>query len=177
VVAEDGAGLVVSGREIRATKQQRNKSLGWFSRVLSRCTKGSRRWKKLLRAKHRLKGKTNAQVQDLLHKATRKAINWCIKHQVAELVIGNPAGVEKDTKKQKRLSRKSRRRFRRWRPGGSNTTSDTRPESLVSHRVSSGNGALVATARSAAVRISRKGEPSGVPVAVSPPIGTARLVS
>ncbi len=107
MVAEDGAGLVVSGREIRATKQQRNKSLGWFSRVLSRCTKGSRRWKKLLRAKHRLKGKTNAQVQDLLHKATRKAINWCIKHQVAELVIGNPAGVEKDTKKQKRLSRKS----------------------------------------------------------------------
>ena len=117
VVAEDGAGLVVSGREIRATKQQRNKSLGWFSRVLSRCTKGSRRWKKLLRAKHRLKGKTNAQVQDLLHKATRKAINWCIKHQVAELVIGNPAGVEKDTKKQKRLSRKSRQKVSQMETG------------------------------------------------------------
>ncbi len=117
VVAEDGTGLVVSGREIRAVKQQRNKSLGWFSRALSRCAKGSRRWKKLIRAKGSLKGKTDAQVKDLLHKATRKAINWCIDNGVAELVIGNPAGVQKNTKKKKRLGRKSRQKVSQMETG------------------------------------------------------------
>ena len=117
VVAENGTGLVVSGREIRAVKQQRNKSLGLFSRALSRCTKGSRRWKKLIRAKGSLKGKTDAQVRDLLHKATRKAINWCLFNGVGELVIGNPAGVEKNTKKKKRLRRKSRQKVSQMETG------------------------------------------------------------
>ena len=117
IVAEDGTGLVVSGREIRAVKQQRNKSLGWFSRALSRCTKGSRRWKKLIRAKGSLKGKTDAQVRDLLHKATRKAINWCTNNGVGELVIGNPAGVEKNTRKKKRLGRKSRQKVSQMETG------------------------------------------------------------
>jgi len=108
---------VVSGREIRAVKQQRNKSLGWFSRALSRCTKGSRRWKKLIRAKGSLKGKTDAQVRDLLHKATRKAINWCTDNGVGELVIGNPAGVEKNTRKKKRLGRKSRQKVSQMETG------------------------------------------------------------
>lgn len=117
VVAENGAGLVVSGREVRAVKQQRNKSLGWFSRALSRCSKGSRRWKKLIRAKGSIKGKTDAQVRDLLHKATRKAINWCLFNDVGELVIGNPAGVEKNTKKKKRLGRKSRQKVSQMETG------------------------------------------------------------
>lgn len=117
VTAEDGTGLVVSGREIRSLKRQRNKSLGWFAKALSRCTKGSRRWKKLIRAKGRLKGKTDVQVRDLLHQATRKAINWCRDHGVAELIIGNPAGVEQNTKKKKRLSRKNRQKVSQMETG------------------------------------------------------------
>lgn len=117
VTAEDGTGLVVSGREIRSIKRQRNKSLGWFGKALSRCTKGSRRWKKLIRAKGSLKGKIDAQVKNFLHHATRKAISWCAEHGVAELVIGNPAGVEKNTKKRKRLSRRNRQKVSQMESG------------------------------------------------------------
>lgn len=117
VVAEDGAGFVVSGREIRSIKRQRNKSLGWFNRALSRCTRGSRRWKKLIRAKGRLKGKTEVQIRDLLHQATRKAVTWCIEHGVGELVVGNPAGVEKNTKIQRRLSRVARQKVSQMETG------------------------------------------------------------
>lgn len=117
ITAEDGTILVVSGREIRSIKRQRNKSLGQFSRMLSRCTKGSRRWKKLIRAKGSLKGKTDAQAKNFLHHATRKAINWCADHGVAELVIGNLSGVEKNTKKHKRLSRKNRQKVSQMESG------------------------------------------------------------
>lgn len=117
VCTETGAGLVVSGREVRSIKRRRNKSLGWFSRALSRCKKGSRRWKRLIRAKGRMKSKSNNQVRDLLHQATRKAIAWCKEMGVAELVIGNPAGVEKDTKKRRRLTRKSRQKVSQMEAG------------------------------------------------------------
>ncbi|MGD0657258.1 MAG: transposase [Syntrophorhabdales bacterium] len=107
---EYGHGLVVSGREIRSIKQLRNKSLAWFSVALSRCMKRSRRYKKLIRARWSLISKTDDQLLNLYHQVTRKAINYCIEKGIAELIIGDPAGVEKNTKKEKRLSRKSRQK-------------------------------------------------------------------
>lgn len=115
--AEDGTGLVISGREVRSVKRRRNKSLGKFARMLARCKKGSRRWKKLRRARGRMKSKTDSQVRDLLHQATRKAVRWCEERAVCELVIGNPAGVEKNTKKQRRLSRRVRQKISQMETG------------------------------------------------------------
>ncbi|WP_303720444.1 transposase [Malonomonas rubra] len=110
VCAEDGEGLVVSGREIRSIKQLRNKALARLARMISRCKKGSRRFKKLVRARARLISKTDNQLRDLFHQATRKAINWCIEKSVVELIIGDPQGVEQKTKKKKRLNRKCRQK-------------------------------------------------------------------
>jgi putative transposase len=115
--AEDGTGLVVSGREVRSIKRRRNKSLGQLARALARCQKGSRRWKKLRRARGRMKSKSDRQVRDLLHQATRKAINWCQKQGVCDLVIGNPAGVEKNTRQKKRLSRAARQKVSQMETG------------------------------------------------------------
>lgn len=115
--AEDGSGLVVSGREVRSIKRRRNKSLGQFARALARCKKGSRRWKKLRRARARMKSKSDNQVRDLLHQATRKAVNWCAEHQVSELLIGDPSGVEKNTRRKKRLNRTARQKVSQMEAG------------------------------------------------------------
>lgn len=115
--AEDGEGLVISGREIRSIKRLRNKSLGKLAKALSKCKKGSRRFRKLCRTRGRMKTKSDNQVRNLLHQATRKAINWCENKNVAELVIGNPAGVEKNTRKKKRLSRKNRQKVSQMETG------------------------------------------------------------
>lgn len=110
VTAENGHGIIISGREIRSVKQLRNKSLAWFSRAISRCKKGSGRMKKLFRAKGRLKAKSNAQIRDLVHQATRKAINWCSENGVADILIGDLTGVEQNTRKNKRLGRNNRQK-------------------------------------------------------------------
>lgn len=115
--AEDGKGLVISGREVRSIKRLRNKSLGRFARALARCKPGSRRWRKLVKARGRMKAKAGHQVRNLLHQATRKAIDWCMSKKVSELVIGDPAGVEKNTRKKKRLSRKVRQKVSQMETG------------------------------------------------------------
>jgi len=101
---------VISGREIRAIKQWRNKSLGRLSKMISRCKKGSRRFKRLIRAKARMKAKTKYQLRDLFHQATRKAIDHCLSNDIVELVAGDPKGVEKKTRKDKRLARNARQK-------------------------------------------------------------------
>lgn len=103
---ETGIGIVISGREIRATKQLRNKALSDLQKKISRCKKGSRQIRKYLKAKRRIMAKTENQVRDLVHQATRKAIDYCVDNGITELVIGNPEGVEKNTRRDKRLSRK-----------------------------------------------------------------------
>jgi putative transposase len=85
--------LIVTGHGIRALKRQRNLHLGQIAKKQSRCTKHSRRWKKLQRAKNKICRRAERRVRDLQHKATRKVIDFCVKQCVGMLFIGNPHGV------------------------------------------------------------------------------------
>jgi len=93
VTTSTGKALIVTGRGIRSLKRQRSKQLGRLTKKHSRCIKHSRRWKKLQRAKNKVCRRAERRVRDLRHKATRQVIDFCVKHQVGSLFIGNPHGV------------------------------------------------------------------------------------
>ena len=95
VATNEGDALVVSGRAIRSQKRLRNKALGEISRLQSRCVRGSRRWKKLQRAKRKLLGRAERRIRDLRHKATHAVVAFCAKHDVRTVFVGNPDGVRK----------------------------------------------------------------------------------
>jgi putative transposase len=88
-----GEAMIVTGRGIRSLKRQRTKQLGKIAKKQSRCTNSSRRWKKIQRAKNKIKARAERRIRDLRHKATRKVINFCQKQEVGSLFIGNPHGV------------------------------------------------------------------------------------
>jgi putative transposase len=93
VTTNTGKALIVTGRGIRTLKRQRSKQLGEIARKQVRCTKRSRRWKKLQRARNKVCRRAERRVRDLRHKATRQVIDFCTKQQVGTLFIGNPHGV------------------------------------------------------------------------------------
>jgi putative transposase len=93
VSTSTGAALVVSGRGIRSLKRRQNMVFGKIARRRSRCKKGSRRWRRLQRARLKTSARTKRQLRDLRHKGTRKVIEFCVVHQVGALYIGNPHGV------------------------------------------------------------------------------------
>jgi putative transposase len=73
IAATDGEkAILISGRAIKATIQLRNKSLAGIVSKQAKKTKGSRRHKRLQRAKYRRLAKAKNKVRDLCHKATRK---------------------------------------------------------------------------------------------------------
>jgi len=93
VTTNSGKALIVTGRGIRSLKRQRGKQLGQLAKKQRRCQKHSRRWKKLQRTKNKVCRRAEQRIRDLRHKATRTVIDFCIKHQVGTLFIGNPHGV------------------------------------------------------------------------------------
>jgi putative transposase len=73
LAATDGkAAILISGREVKATIQWRNKNLADIQQRQSKKTQGSRRWRKLQRRKAKMLNKAANRVRDLTHKATRK---------------------------------------------------------------------------------------------------------
>ncbi len=112
VVTNTGDALIVSGRGIRSVKRRRNKALGTIQQKQSRCRRGSRRWKKLNRAKAKVCVQTARQVRDLRHKGARAAVNFCRAHDVRSLYVGNPDGVRKN-----RSGRHHNQRMSQWEYG------------------------------------------------------------
>ena len=43
--------------------------------------------------------KSEAQLKDALHKTTKQFVEWCLEHDVSHVVMGNPDGVQRHTKK------------------------------------------------------------------------------
>lgn len=76
VAATDGAtAILVSGREVKATIQWRNKRLASAQRRQSAMTKGSSRWKRLQIRKRQTLRKAERRIRDMAHKATRLVAN------------------------------------------------------------------------------------------------------
>ena len=100
-----GNTLIVTGRGLRAVKQYQLKKLTEFARKISKCKAGSRRYKKLRRAKRRMLERTNAQIRDFNHKITRAFVDWALANNVSKVYVGNPEGVQRK-KRRKVVSQK-----------------------------------------------------------------------
>lgn len=76
LAATDGdEAILINGREIKATVQLRNKRLAAIQAKQAKKTKGSRRHKRLQRAKYRMLDHAKNKIRDLCHKATRKVVD------------------------------------------------------------------------------------------------------
>ncbi|GER86445.1 transposase [Dictyobacter vulcani] len=95
VTTNTSEAIIVTGRGIRSLKRGRTKALRTISKKQARCTKHSRRWKKLQRAKNKQSQRAKRRIRDQRHQATRKAITFCVVQKVGTLFIGNPDGVRK----------------------------------------------------------------------------------
>lgn len=88
-VTDKGESLVISGRVLRSVKRLRNKRHSQIASKKARCTKGSRRWKRLQKAKNKASSKFNRQQRDILHKASRQLVSFAKEKCVARIALGD----------------------------------------------------------------------------------------
>lgn len=88
VAATDGeTAVLVSGRGAKAIVQYRNKSNAELRSRIDRCQGGSKRRKRLVRARYRMSERCARKLKDTLHKATRVVANAFPNSPV---VVGKP---------------------------------------------------------------------------------------
>ena len=80
---------IYNGRQIRSVMRYRNKFLYSINKVLSRCVKHSKHYKRLKRAKKRTLTKIDAQVRDMRHKITSRFVSTCRERRIETIVIGD----------------------------------------------------------------------------------------
>lgn len=112
VTTSTGAALIVSGRGQRSLKRRQNMMHREIAKLQSRCVKGSRRYKKLARSRHKHAGRLDRQIRDLGHKGTRAVADFCAQHQVGEVFVGDPHGVRRQ-----RRGRHQNQRMAQWEYG------------------------------------------------------------
>ena len=107
IVAFDGVhSEIYNGREQRSKSRYREKSKGSLNRKLSRCKRGSRRWKKLKRAKNRTLAALQSQLRDMRHKITSRFVSTCHERKIETIVIGDIKHIRQSIQYGKKVNQK-----------------------------------------------------------------------
>ena len=77
-----------------------------LNRAISKERKGSRKYKKLLRAKRCILGKLVNQINDILHKTTSNFIKWVLEKGASAIVMGDVTGIRNRVKYNKKANQK-----------------------------------------------------------------------
>lgn len=101
-IDNNGNSLIITGREIRSIQRFRNKELAKLNNMLSKCIKGSRKYKKLRSAIIKLSSKTNQKINYLLHKISKLFINYINNNKINKVIIGNLNNFNMNLKNKKR---------------------------------------------------------------------------
>lgn len=97
---------IYSGRLIRSKTRYRAKKVGELDAAISKTAKGSRRRKKLIRAKQRTLAKVEGQIKDILHKQSNHLVSTLFNKGVQTVVIGDIRDIRKDLNYGKKTNQK-----------------------------------------------------------------------
>jgi putative transposase len=102
--------LVLSGRQLRACKQGRNRVHAIVQAKLSRCQRGSKRWRRLCKRKVQASAKLYRQQREILHQAARKAVAFCQAEGVTRIAVGDVRDIQTGV----RLGRVTNQKISQW---------------------------------------------------------------
>jgi len=87
-----------NGGELNSKLQYKHKRLAGIQQALSQTKPGSRKHKKLLKAKQRVLRKLSNQITDILHKITSSFVEWARQNGARIIVIGDVGGIRNKVK-------------------------------------------------------------------------------
>jgi putative transposase len=93
VVGDEQQATIITCRQRRAESQGHARRMARMAHALSRKRKGSRRHRRLIRAKARMKAKHQRVLRDLEHKISRAVVESAVDREADTLVIGDVRDV------------------------------------------------------------------------------------
>lgn len=97
-IESSGNSVIITGRKLRSIKRLRNKEQSKLRSLMSKCTKGSRRYRKYNHALYRLKYKAEKQIVDAVHKITKLYLDFCLENNISTVYYGDLDSCTRNTK-------------------------------------------------------------------------------
>ncbi len=113
VANEQGKVLIVTARALRSLNQYRNKQQASLDSRLSKCTKGSRLYKRLKQRKCFMLVRNKCQRRDIEHKVTKAVTMYAVQQKASRVVVGDV----RDIGNSKRLNKNSNQKIGDWSHG------------------------------------------------------------
>lgn len=113
-IDNNGNAIIITGRKIRDIKRLRNKELGKLRSRQSKCTKGSKQYRKYSKAIWNLKYDTDNKILDAVHKTTKLYLDYCLQNNISTVYYGDLDSCTRNTKKEERGSKKTRQKLSQW---------------------------------------------------------------
>jgi len=113
VVGDENEATIVACRARRHQAQGHAKRLASITSAISRKHKGSRRFKKLVRAKSRMKAQHDSVIRDMEHKVSRAIVNVSIERKANTIAMGDIRDIADEVK----LGKKSNQKISGWNHG------------------------------------------------------------
>jgi putative transposase len=92
-----GNAIIITGRKIRSIKRLRDKEQAKIRSKISKCTKGSRQYKKYSKALYSIKYKTDKKIHDAIHKTTKLYLDFCLENNISKIYYGNLDSATRNT--------------------------------------------------------------------------------
>lgn len=89
VVGDEHSATIITCRERRHEQQGHAKRLAKLSKALSKKKKGSRRYKKLVRAKSKMKARHKRVTRDIEHKVSKAIVDEALTRGASTIVLGD----------------------------------------------------------------------------------------
>lgn len=105
-VGDNQESTIITCRERRHQMQGHAKRLAKLNIALSRKKKGSRRYKKLVRAKSRMKSHHERVITDMAHKVSREIVNVAIDRKANSIVMGDIRYISDEVNLGKKINQK-----------------------------------------------------------------------
>lgn len=106
VVGDEYRSTIITCRERRHEMQGHAKRSAKLSAALSRKKRGSRAYRKLVRAKSRMKAKHDAVLRDMAHKISREIVNVAVEMEASTIVYGDIRDIGDGVDKGKKTNQK-----------------------------------------------------------------------
>jgi putative transposase len=106
--------IIITGRRIRSIKRLRNKELAKLKSRRSKCTKGSRQYKKYSKAIYNLQYKTENKINDSVHKITKLYLDYCIQNNISKVYYGDLDSCTRNTKNKNHGNKFVRQKLSQW---------------------------------------------------------------
>ncbi len=113
-IDNNGNAIIITGRKLRSDKRLRNKEQATIYRRMSKCKRGSRQYKKYMRALNNLKTKSDAKVLDSVHKITKLYEDYCIQNDIGTVYYGDLDSCTRDTKQDHIGGKFTRQKLTQW---------------------------------------------------------------